>query len=276
MDKLRAFIHISRPSNVLIAFLSVVIAAAVAGSLQPWVNVLLASFSAALITIGANVINDYFDISIDTINKPHRPLPSGLLSKRAALFYFILVYLSAWVLAFSISHIMFIIAFLIGILLFFYSFKLKRTVLWGNMVVSLSTAMAFIYGGLAVDRLEGTWFPAAFAFLYHFAREIIKDIQDMEGDTREGVVTFAIKYGYKQSLRLATIIFVILVVVTMIPYILDIYGIIYLLVIIFGIYPVLAFVVYRSWKYPDPHNLGVMSNILKANMLVGLMAIYFG
>ena len=181
MNKLSAFIHISRPSNVLIAFLSIVIAAAVAGSLQPWVNVLLAAFSAALITIGANVINDYFDIQIDAINKPHRPLPSGLLSKREAFFYFILVYLSAWTLAFSIGQVMFIIAFLIGILLFFYSFKLKRTVLWGNIVVSFSTAMAFIYGGLAVDRLEGTWFPAAFAFLYHFGREIIKDIQDMEG-----------------------------------------------------------------------------------------------
>lgn len=276
MNKLIAFIHISRPSNVLIAFLSVVIAAAVAGSLQPWVHVLLAAFSAALITIGANVINDYFDIQIDAINKPHRPLPSGLLSKKDAFFYFILVYLSAWVLALSIGPVMFVIAFLIGILLFFYSFKLKRTVLWGNIVVSFSTAMAFIYGGLAVDRLEGTWFPAAFAFLYHFGREIIKDIQDMEGDKREGVVTYAIKYGLKQSLRLTTVIFIVLIVVTLIPYILHIYGIIYLLVIIFGIYPVLAFVVYRSWKYPNPHNLGVMSNILKANMLVGLMAIYFG
>jgi 4-hydroxybenzoate polyprenyltransferase len=98
----------------------------------------------------------------------------------------------------------------------------------------------------------------------------------MEGDKREGVVTYAIKHGLKQSLRLTTVIFIVLIVVTLIPYILHIYGIIYLFVIIFGIYPVLAFVVYRSWKYPNPHNLGVMSNILKANMLVGLMAIYFG
>jgi len=98
----------------------------------------------------------------------------------------------------------------------------------------------------------------------------------MEGDKREGVVTYAIKHGIKQSLRLTTVIFIVLIVVTLIPYILHIYGIIYLLVIIFGIYPVLAFVIYRSWKYPNPDNLGLMSNILKADMLVGLIAIYLG
>ena len=276
MDKIKAFIQISRPSNVFIAFMSVVIAAAVAGSLQPWMHVVLAACSAALITIGANVINDYFDVEIDTINKPFRVLPAKRLTKKEAFIYFIVVYLVAWILALSLGPIMFCIALSISILLFFYSFKLKRTVLWGNIAVSFSTAMAFVYGGLAVDRLAGTWFPAAFAFLYHFGREIIKDIQDMKGDTQEGAVTFAIKYGLTRSLQLTTIIFFVLIGVTILPYILDIYGIIYLLVIIFGIYPVLAFVIYQAWKYPNPDNLGLISNILKADMLVGLIAIYLG
>ena len=276
MNKIKAFIQISRPTNVFIAFLSVVIAAAVAGSLQPFLRVIMASCSAALITIGANVINDYFDIDIDAINKPNRALPSGRLTNKAALSYFILVYIIAWIIAISLGQLMFCIALFIGILLFFYSYKLKRTVLWGNFVVSFSTAMAFVYGGLAVDRLEGTLFPAAFAFLYHFGREIIKDLQDIEGDSTKGVVTFAIKFGLMRSLQLTTVIFIILVGVTILPYILDIYGNLYLLVIIFGIYPVLAFVIYQSWKYPNPGNLGMMSNILKADMLVGLVAIYLG
>jgi geranylgeranylglycerol-phosphate geranylgeranyltransferase len=276
LNKLIAYIHISRPSNVLIAFLSIIIAAAVAGSIQPLKNVFLAAISAALITIGANVINDYFDIQIDRINKPHRPLPSGRLSKGEALSYFFVVYAIGWIISSFISLAMFFIAVVIAILLFFYSFKLKRTILWGNLVVSFSTAMAFIYGGLAVFHAEGTIFPAIFAFLYHFGREIIKDIQDITGDKTEGAKTFAVTYGLRRALWLTTSIFIVLIIVTIIPYILDIYGKSYILIVVIGIYPVIAFVLYRSWKYTISKNLGLMSDILKADMLIGLLAIYLG
>ena len=160
MNILRAIIQLSRPVNVLISFLTIFVAAELAWGLSPFNNVLLAAFSAALITIGANVINDYFDIKIDRINKPNRPLAAGRISKKLALTYFILVYLIAWLLALYIDIWMFVIALVSGLLLFFYSFRLKRTVLWGNLTVSLSTAMAFIYGGLAVGHVAETIFPA--------------------------------------------------------------------------------------------------------------------
>lgn len=276
MNKLIAYIQISRPSNVLIAFLTIIIAAIVAGSIHPITNVLLASLSAALITVGANVINDYFDIQIDSINKPNRPLPSGRLSTKEALIFFLSVYLGAWILSICINLYMFLIAFSIGILLFFYSYKLKRTILWGNLVVSFATAVAFIYGGLAVYHVEGTVYPAIFAFLYHFGREVIKDLQDVTGDLKEGALTFAVTYGIKRSLQLTSAIFMVLIIMTIIPYISGVYGQIYMLIVVIGIYPVLIFVLYCSWKYPIPKKLGLMSDILKADMLVGLIAIYFG
>jgi geranylgeranylglycerol-phosphate geranylgeranyltransferase len=274
MSKLKYLIILSRPVNVLISFLTIIVAAELAFGLDPFENVLLAAISAALITIGANVINDYFDIAIDKINKPDRPLAAGRVVKHVALMYFILVYFCAWSIAYYIDFFMFLIAFLTGILLYFYSYRLKRTVLWGNLTVSLATAMAFIYGGLAVGYFQETLFPAAFAFLFHFGREVLKDMQDMKGDRQAGAVTFPIKYGILPSIKLMTFIFILLVFLTAIPYILSIYGLYYFLIICFGIYPVLLFVLYKAKTDSEPKTLGYLSNLLKADMIIGLLAIY--
>jgi len=274
MNKFLSLIKLSRPINVLISFLTIIVAAELAWGLTPLINVMLAALSAALITIGANVINDYFDIEIDQVNKPDRPLAAGAVSRRTAILFFIIVYVLAWILAFSLNLSMFIIAFSTSVLLFFYSFILKRTVLWGNLTVSLATAMAFVYGGLAVGHYKETFFPAAFAFLFHFGREVLKDIQDMEGDRRAGAVTYPIKYGIDNSITLITIDFILLVFLTAIPYILGIYSIRYFLIICLGIYPVLLYVLFKSKQDSRPKNLGILSNLLKMDMVIGLLAIY--
>lgn len=260
----------------MIAALTIFVAAIVAGSLQPIGNVLLAAISTALITAGANVINDYFDIDIDKINKPKRPLVSENLKPGEAFNFFVILYLAGWICAVYIHWAMFIIALVIGILMFLYSYKLKRTILWGNLIVSFATATAFIYGGLAVNRIEATLFPACFAFLYHFGREILKDIQDIDGDKREGLLTFPIKYGIKSSINLILFIYILLIVSTIIPYILQVYSIKYLLIILLGVYPIIILVLYKIIKMPEPKNLGNMSNLLKSGMFVGLFAIYLG
>ena len=69
-------------------------------------------------------------------------------------------------------------------LLYFYSARLKRTVLIGNLVIGLMTGMAFIYGGVVVGRMERAVVPAIFAFLVNLARELLKDVEDMEGDRK--------------------------------------------------------------------------------------------
>ena len=274
MNIIILLIKLSRPANVIISFLTIIIAAELAWGLDPLNYVLLAALSAALITMGANVINDYYDIEIDRINKPNRPLAAGTVSKKTAFIYFIFVYFLAWCLAIYINVWMFLIAFMTSIILFFYSFRLKRTVLWGNLTVSFATAIAFVYGGVAVGHYKETFFPAAFAFLFHLGREILKDIQDMEGDKQAGADTFPVKYGISRSIGLISVDFILLVFLTAIPYILGIYSIRYFMIICFGIYPVLLFVLYRSRKDSDPANLGFLSNLLKADMIIGLLAIY--
>jgi len=273
-SKISAFARLSRPVNVLIACLTIIVAAQLAGGLMPLQNVIFAALSASLITIGANVINDYFDVTIDRINKPHRPLASGEISAHEALIYFGVVYLLAWIFAILISPPMFFIAFIFALLLYFYSYRLKRTVLWGNLAVSLSTAVAFIYGGLAVHNFRAMLFPAGFAFFFHLGREILKDMQDVVGDHRGGALTFPVKYGFQAAIKLVVLDFILLIILTIIPYILDVYSIKYFITVLFGIYPVLLYVLMNAWKNPGASRLGMLSNLLKADMVIGLLAIY--
>ena len=273
---MKGYVLISRPVNFVITFLSVLIAAAVTGTLQPFLRVVWACVTASLITIGANVINDYFDYAIDLINKPGRPIPAGVISRPAALVYSIIAFILAWITAWFLGIEMFLIALLTGLLLIVYSWWLKRTVLLGNLAVSLATAMAFVFGGLAVGRPSASVFPAIFAFLFHFGREILKDLQDVKGDAVHDAITFAVRYGRAASLLLITTIFTILLVCTIIPYIVGIYGRNYLLIILLGIYPVILYVLYGSWRYSEPEKLGQLNNLLKADMVVGLLAIYLG
>lgn len=276
IQKISNYIMLSRPVNVVIAFITIIIAAGISGPLIPIKNVILAALSASFITIGANVINDYFDIEIDRVNKPKRLLASGKISKHNALLFFCASYLVAWIIALFINIEMFAISFISGIVLFFYSYKYKRVVLWGNFIVSFISGLAFIYGGLAVNRANEAIFPAAFAFFFHFGREIIKDIQDIEGDKPHGVVTYPIKYGVRKSLILTNLIFTFLIIFTLLPYFLGYYGIYFLLIVVFGVHSVLIFVVITGWSNPSPHNLGRLSTLLKIDMLIGLFAIYMG
>jgi geranylgeranylglycerol-phosphate geranylgeranyltransferase len=169
---------------------------------------------------------------------------------------------------------MFIIAFVFSHLLFLYSYKFKKTALWGNLLVSITTAMAFIYGGESVLNAQGVLFPAGFAFFFHLGREILKDIEDMEGDYKAGALTFPIKYGMQASLNLIFADFILLVILTLIPYILGIYSVTYFIIVCLGIYPVLIFVMLKMRQKPGAALIGKLSILLKADMIVGLLAIY--
>ena len=276
LKSIYALIILSRPVNVLIAFLTIIVAAKLAGSLDPIGNVLLAAISASLIMVGANVINDYYDIEIDKINKPSRPLAAGQISSKKALIYCVVVFFIALLCSAFINLQMFLIAFIFSLLLILYSYRLKRTILWGNLLVSLTTAMAFVYGGGAVGKFQETLLPAGFAFFFHFGREILKDIQDVKGDTSDGAITFPIKYGVQKSLLLIMVDFILLVILTVIPYIFKIYSGTYFFIVCIGIYPMLIFVLQSSFRNPEPDNIGLLSNLLKANMIIGLLAIFLG
>ena len=248
----------------------------ITGTIQPIAKVALACLSGSIIAGAANVINDYFDIEIDKINKQHRPLPSGLVTPPQARIFSILLFATGIIIGALVNSVALAIAASSSVLLFMYSASLKRTVLWGNLAVSLATALAFIYGGIAVGRFSAALIPAGFAFMFHWGREIIKDIEDMEGDRENHVKTLPIRYGEKIALGVATGVFCVLLFATIAPFILKIYGFLYLLIVLFGVDTVLVYVIFSMWKNPQPANLGWLSTLLKIDMIIGLVAIYAG
>ncbi len=273
---LKNFWQLSRPLNVFIAMLTIMVAAFISPQFHLNYKLYLAILIAGLMTAGANMINDIYDIEIDRINKPQRPLPSGKATVQEAWIYFILSYSGAIALSIFCGWAMFAIAFVIGLLLIVYSMRLKRTVLWGNLTVSLATAVAFIYGALAVGGWQSGVIPAIFAFLFHLGREIIKDMQDLEGDVQNQSITFPARFGIRTSVLLVNFVFILLIVLTFLPYILNIYNDTYLWVVILGVDLVLISVSLFLWFKHDQIVLGRISHLLKLDMLVGLAAIYLG
>jgi len=95
--------------------------------------------------------------------------------------------------------------------LFLFS-PIKENVFHRNVLIGSMTGMAFIYGGVVVGRIEHAVVPAIFAFLVNLARELLKDVEDMEGDRRENAVTLPVKYGVTTALILRLLRSLILIV----------------------------------------------------------------
>jgi len=276
VKKIFSYIKLTRPPNNLIAALSVFVGATIAGDIESWWKVFFACLSAFFISAGGNSINDYFDIKIDRINKPYRPLPKGEIAPSSALRFSIFLFLIGIILSVWVKPLSPIIALLACGLLVVYSMILKKTLLVGNITVSMVSALAFAYGGIAAGDFKLSLIPAAFALLFHLGREILKDVEDLKGDSSLGASTMPIKLGVDFSLYMCTLVFSFLIFLTWLPYFINVFSLVYLLVVIVGVDLVVIYVIWSMWRDHTSSNLHRLSNILKVDMLLGLVAIYVG
>jgi geranylgeranylglycerol-phosphate geranylgeranyltransferase len=274
--KLIDYLRLTRPQNNAITALSVLVGAVICGSVESWWKVLLACVSASFISAGGNSINDVYDLDIDRINKPYRPLVEGRISPSSALLFSIVLFCSGVFLSFWIRLVSVLVAVVVALLLIVYSTALKKRLLWGNLTVALVSGCAFIYGGLATHDFRLSLIPAGFAFLFHLGREIMKDIEDLKGDSSRGASTLPIRVGVAGSLVFCSLVFLLLIILTGLPYVLQVFSHLYLLIVIPGVDLILIYVIWSMWRDPTPSNLHRLSTLLKADMLLGLAAIYLG
>ncbi|MGE5354241.1 MAG: geranylgeranylglycerol-phosphate geranylgeranyltransferase [Acidobacteriota bacterium] len=278
MKKLASIIQIIRPLNVLITLFTIIVAGVICSKGEYlWLNILLASFSGALAASAGNIINDIIDIEIDRINRPERALPSGKLSIKEAYFLYGLFNLAGLVLAFFVNGPALLIYIISAAVIFLYSYRMKGIPLIGNFVVGILTALAFTFGGVAAGNWKFTLIPAFFAFLINLIREIIKDMEDVEGDSRMSVITFPQKYGFSRTVRVISFLTILLMLFTLIPFLLHIYTIEYFVLVMSGVN--LLFIFFLKlllWPEGGHLRLRLMSNVLKINMILGLIAIYAG
>ena len=274
---MKHYITLVRPINFFITAASIYVSCLLAGGTQSqFLAMLFASLGGAFIGGGGMVINDIFDVEIDKINKPHRPLPSGAVEKFDAMMFYGGITGAGLIMSAYSTRTAFIIAFIVVPVIFLYSQRFKSKPLVGNLIVGGLTGLAFIYGGAAVGNIKQAVMPAMFAFLINVGREIIKDMEDVEGDAKHGALTYPVKYGMKKSAGVATWFLGAVIISTIIPYVNGMYGLNYFIAVNLGVNVVVGYVLYSLWKNQSSKNLNLLSNILKWDMLVGLVAIYIG
>lgn len=275
--KIFAFILILRPINFLLTFVSIYYAITLANSsLVLSFKAFAGSLAGALISGAGMIINDILDFEIDKINRSERPLPSNLISIRTALGYYILLNLISLYFLLHTNIDAFIIGLMSIIIIFFYSFSFKKRGLIGNFVVGFMTGLAFIFGSVIGGNVKVLIFPAIFALMINFAREILKDVEDMEGDKQLGLKTFPIQYGERKAFIVFSIITGLLIVVTFIPYFIEVYNFYYLIIVFFSVDLVLMYVLRNVLLNPSRDKLRKFSNLIKYDMIFGLIAIYVG
>ncbi len=275
-EKIIAALQLLRPMNVAIMML--VASAAVlfaAGSGVSPVSFILAGLTAGLIGGAANAINDYFDVAIDRVNRPERPLPRGAVSPSVAVILWVVLSVGGISLNLFLNSSALWIAVLAVAMLYAYSAWLKRTVLLGNVVVAGMTGMVFVYGAVVAGAPGKALFPFLFAFLINLGREILKDIEDMAGDQRDGATTLPVKHGIPVALVIATAAFIVLIAATLVPFSLGMYGTTYIWMVS-AVNVLLAFVIVSMWTQRMPRNLRRLNAVLKAGMIIGLIAMALG
>jgi geranylgeranylglycerol-phosphate geranylgeranyltransferase len=276
-EKLTTTIKLIRPVNFFITFVTVIVAAIIC---QPsnalGLNIFLAAFAASFALASGNIINDIIDVDTDKINKPFRPLASGKISLGEAYGLYILFVFISIVISFLLNEIALLIVLFSIFLLFIYSKYLKRIPILGNIIVAFLTGLVFIFGGVVVENPVAAIVPAVFAFLINIIREIVKDMEDVEGDIKTGVITFPIKFGLQKSKFLILIFAVSLLFYTIYPFLTQLYKIEYFIVVMVIVNPILIYCVKKLFEDPSQKSLKQISNLLKLSMVFGLIAIYLG
>lgn len=168
-------------------------------------DALTVTLAVLAVAAGGYVINDIFDIEEDTINRPEKRIIAKHVSVRSGnIFYAVLLAVSL-VFGFLTDWGMGFLVMAINILLYYYASDLKGSTLWGNLLVSFLNGVVVYCAARGVLLISDGYFSeyAMLAFLITLAREIVKDIEDMEGDKVRECETFPIVYGEKKANWLA-------------------------------------------------------------------------
>jgi 4-hydroxybenzoate polyprenyltransferase len=211
------WLEFSRPFTLVapaLGFASGAVTAAGAAPREAWspdlvIYPLIGLVMAAVLNAASNALNQIYDLEIDRINKPRRPLPSGRLSVRDAWGFTLAAYavalLLAWLVAPGGRHECFGIVLAATIITILYSvppFRTKRLGIWANVTIAIPRGVLLkVAGWSAVKTIVGVepWFIGAIFGLFLLGASTTKDFADMEGDARGGCRTLPIIYGVKEA-----------------------------------------------------------------------------
>jgi 4-hydroxybenzoate polyprenyltransferase len=163
-----------------------------------WLFLIVAA--TVMIAAAGYIINDYYDIKIDLINKPDRVVIGKTITRRYAIFFHTAISFTGVATGLLINWKVGAVNFASGFLLWLYSNNLKRQPLIGNLVVAILTGLSiFLLSFLYEQYLPLVMTYSLFAFFMTLIREVVKDTEDMKGDTTFGCKTLPIVWGIRKT-----------------------------------------------------------------------------
>lgn len=277
----RGLFRISRPVNLLLvafaqgmtAYFLVETTAQGLPVLQDY-RVYLIIFSTVLITAAGYMINDYYDVKIDYVNRPHEVVVGKGIKRRVVIFLHSLINFTAIGLGYLVSPRIALVNFVAAFLLWLYSNRLKREPFTGNLTVAFLTGFSVYLIGYYYQKSELLVLTySIFAFFLNLIREIIKDIEDRPGDRRHGCRTLPIVIGFRKTKQ---VIFVIAI-----AFVCSILIVTFkinnpILFIYFGIMgAVFVWFMKKIYKADRQRHFSELSRIAKILMLVGTLSMAF-
>lgn len=270
-----SFLRLTRVWNLLILALSQYFTAVMLISAKTMLDLrlFLLVASTVLIAAGGYVINDYYDIKIDLVNKPQRVVIGQGITRRYALLFHTLLTVSGVAAGFYLGWRIGAINFASGFLLWWYSNDLKRQPFIGNLVVAILTGISIVI----VDALYGTGDPLVFiygmfAFFMTLIREIIKDMEDVKGDNTFGCRTLPIIWGIRRTkwlIYMVLIVFIGSVIIANNHFMeLPLYYLLFLFV------PLLLLLIILI-RADTKKTFSQLSNLCKMIMLLGVLSMAF-
>lgn len=251
-----------------------------------------------LIAAGGFVINDYFDVEIDNLNKPKKRIASSLISLKNILLYYWALTIPGVILGFFVAYqvnyfLLGSIFPLVAIMLWYYSSKYQKTILWGNLSISLLSALVILIVWLfeffalkndpiiyidALKQIKPIGLVVAayaiFAFLVTLVREILKDIEDVEGDENGNYKTLAILKGKTIARNLAIFIhvatFLFLAICQYFLYLYEFKLVFWYLMV--AVQSLFLFVLYYMVKAETKEEYHFLSTAMKIIMVAGILS----
>lgn len=252
--------------------------------------------SSVLIAAAGYIINDYFDLNIDQVNKPGKLVVEKIIRRRSAIIWHIVLSITGIALGFYVDYTTRI--WLLGFsnmtcvfLLFIYSASLKRKFLIGNILISLLTSWTILVvawceynhliktnNGLHADKiLRDTFLFAGFAFVISLIREVVKDMEDIEGDRKYGCKTMPVIWGINATKIFAAVWIVVLAGVLIIVQVYALrlgwwLSVLYSLILI--LFP-LVWIFRKLFSAQTPQDFHRISSAIKFVMFSGILSMIF-
>lgn len=296
-----AYLDIMRPHNAAMSIIAVFVGWTLIFGISPGhlgaYQLYFSMIAVFLISGAGNVINDYLDVESDKINKPNRPIPAGRIKKNVALVYAIALFAAGMILAGYVNVVTFLLAIINVVVLIIYSLTLQNKIFLGNISIGYLVGSTFLFGGAATGSIDFLKLPLILMLLSSlttFTREIIKDLEDIEGDKQNflkrlsnGIGRLAerfgishggdikLKYNKERARNVAAGSLLLAVFISPVPFFMNLFGIVYLIALI-PANIMFLFAFYMTMRSNGKRGYNRISKSIKIGMLMALISFILG